>query len=124
METTIIKSLFQKHKIGNKYPDAIILDYEEGDHKFIFYHAPKYLEKHTTHDHQRTIGKYYMKEKNGNFIPCYPVLVEMYEYKNIFSGDHKPSDLWIGSPKDIKLQYQLALKKKGKREYREYKSLK
>ena len=47
----------------------------------------------------------------------------MYEFKNKLSGDTKPTDIWIGEKKDIELQMIVALKKKDKREYFEYKSL-
>lgn len=116
--------LFLKYKIGNKLPDALILDKEEKDHKIIFYQKPKILATYATPDILREVGKYYMKQSKGEFIPCYPVLVEMWEYKYLFSKDGDGADIWIGPLKQIQLQQKLALKKTEKWEYLSYKELK
>jgi hypothetical protein len=62
MDTTTLKELIEKHRIGRKYPDAIMIDKEEKDHKIIFWKEPTKLDEHALHDKKREKGKYYMKE--------------------------------------------------------------
>ena len=86
MNTTLLKKLIEKHRIGRKNPDAIIIDNEEKDHKIIFRKEPAKLYEFATHDEKRTKGKYYMKEmKDGERHACYPIIVEMYEFKDKIS---------------------------------------
>lgn len=123
MKQEKISDLFEEYKIGRKNPDAIIIDTEEGDHKIVFWEPPLQLKKEAIHDKDREKGKYYMKKMEDNFTACYPIVVEMYEYKNKISADNKPTDIRIGEKKEIELQMLLAFKKKGKWEYYEYKDL-
>jgi hypothetical protein len=65
-----------------------------------------------------------MKEmKSWERHACYPIIVEMYEFKNKTSGDKQPTDIWIWTKEEIDLQIKLAFKKQWKREYHEYKTL-
>ena len=75
-------------------------------------------------DNSRQRGKYYIKSKEEELRPCYPVIVDMYEYKDIISGDGLPTDLRIGKREDIDLQITLSLKKEGKRDIYEYTTFK
>jgi hypothetical protein len=124
MNKNTIKKLIENHAIGRKKPDAIIIDTEEKDHKIVFFKSPLKLDEVAIHDAMREKGKYYMKQMSeGGRTACYPIIVEMYEFKDKFSGDKKPTDIRIGDQKEIALQMALAFKKKGKWEYYEYKNL-
>jgi len=124
METDHIKELFQLYRIWNKFPDAIIYDKEEWDHKIIFYTEPKYLHKYASPDSVRKPWEYYTKQTSEwEYRSCYPVIVQMYEYNNHTSWDWDHTDIWIGTEKDIILQEILSLKKLNKREKYEYKNI-
>lgn len=119
-----LEKLFVQYAIWWKKPDIIVIDVENGDHKVVFFKKPTGLAKVAVLDKDRKKGKYYVRETEEWAKPCYPVIVDMYEYKDIISGDGLPTDLWIGSRDDIDLQITLALKKVGKREIYEYQTFK
>ena len=81
-----LEKLFIQYTIGWKKPDIIIIDVENGDHKIVFFRKPIWLSKVASLDKNRMKGKYYIKDGEDWFRPCYPVIVDMYEYKDILSG--------------------------------------
>lgn len=111
---------FEKYAIWSKKPDVIVIDVQEWDNKIVFYKKPAGLNKVAILDEERIKWKYYFKNWASGICPCYPVMVDMYEYKKIFSGDGKLTDLWIGNREDVELQIALSLKKEGKREVYNY----
>jgi hypothetical protein len=119
-----LEKLFDQYAIWWKKPDIIVIDVEEGDHKIVFFKKPKELDKVALLDNERRKGKYYMRDDEEWVRPCYPVIVDMYEYKDSVSGDGMPTDLRIGSREEIDLQITLALKKVGKRDIYEYTTFK
>ena len=119
-----LEKLFDQYAIWWKKPDIIVIDVESGDHKIVFFKKPVWLSKVATLDKERKIWKYYIKSKEEELRPCYPVIVDMYEYKDIISGDGLPTDLRIGKREDIDLQITLSLKKEGKRDVYEYTTFK
>jgi hypothetical protein len=106
-----IKELFLDNSIGDKQPDEIFFDVEEGDHKFVRYQSPPHLDEVATFDAVRKKWGYYYK-KNA---PIYAVVVHMYEHKEKIGNDKKPIDIRVGEKRDIELQALITLKKKDKR---------
>ncbi len=110
-----IKQLFVDNMIWNTQPDAIFLDTEEWDHKFIRYTMPPNVLQETRLDDLRKKWWYYYL----NNTPIYAVVVDMYEHISKIGWDKKPIDIWIGAKKDIDLQSSISLTKKGKWMYLE-----
>ncbi len=102
---------FKEYAINGQEPDRIIFDTEEWDHKIIWFKKPDKFDEYATLDTHKPAGWYYVK----NNIPCYPVIVQMYEHKSKIWWDDEALDLWIGSKADATMQQTVSLKKPWKR---------
>lgn len=102
---------FKEYAIDGVEPDRIIFDTEEWDHKTIWFNKPKNFDKYAIVDPKKPKWWYYIK----NNIPCYPVIVWMYEHKEKTSWDNEALDIRIGSEADANMQKAVSLKKEWKR---------
>ena len=98
---------FVDASIEDKMADAMIVDVEQGNHKMIWYTAPKGLENVAKLQVQKwKIVK--LDEKTDLHF-----YVSIYQHKSLICNNKKPLTIWIGSKQDVENQLKEIYEKSG-----------